>query len=407
MGALSESLEPPIYDSDDCWKEIREETGFTTYADYLDSSSSTFQQHHKLRNYLKSFAQADVRWSGYCVVLDVYLDGSLSKVVAAENDDRGLPSILETIRSPPSQSLARIVLFDPCVHRSQTVHPRSIDILGLGLRLRPELFEAYLARRYQAKDFSLKLPLDSKFGAIGRAVFTVADDYLPNSSPCPPVLVIMDDFIFHSEAWSLARLLPFEEQFSIDQMSRDKYAGYTHLFETLLEIHRPQSPNPSLDLGEVVVLALIPLLRSQLSDLKKMFDYGIDRYAENKAWKNIEGVDAEREVEGLRFGIRARARIVQQRANDFKRYLWSRNIHRLGENAAYIAVIEEAATCLQDAHDFEAELRDLLQLKVGSLSLEESRKSIQLSNLQIKESKRSKSLKPLTIYIKADRGIMR
>ena len=44
----------------------------------------------------------------------------------------------------------------------------------------------------------------------------------------------------------------------------------------------------------------------------------------------------------------------------------------------------------REATRLEAEIRDYLQLQTGELALEESKKSIELSNFQIEEAKRGK-----------------
>ena len=52
---------------------------------------------------------------------------------------------------------------------------------------------------------------------------------------------------------------------------------------------------------------------------------------------------------------------------------------------------EDLDDAIRDAHFIEAEARDSSQLKAATLSLQESQKSIELSNWQIQENKRGTS----------------
>ena len=61
------------------------------------------------------------------------------------------------------------------------------------------------------------------------------------------------------------------------------------------------------------------------------------------------------------------------------------------EDDAYLTMKEDLDDAIRDAHFIEAEARDSSQLKAATLSLQESQKSIELSNWQIQENKRGTS----------------
>lgn len=58
------------------------------------------------------------------------------------------------------------------------------------------------------------------------------------------------------------------------------------------------------------------------------------------------------------------------------------------EGNVYLSMIQACKHVIDEARRLESEMRDHLQLQVGNLSLEESRKSIELSNFQVQEGKR-------------------
>ena len=72
----------------------------------------------------------------------------------------------------------------------------------------------------------------------------------------------------------------------------------------------------------------------------------------------------------------------------FETYNSAEDANYLPESAAYLHIKQEMGQVKNEARRLDVEVRDYLQLVVGNLSLEESRKSIELSNHQILEGKR-------------------
>lgn len=64
---------------------------------------------------------------------------------------------------------------------------------------------------------------------------------------------------------------------------------------------------------------------------------------------------------------------------------------KLLEGPLYLDFLERRSGFVEEARRFESELRDYLQLEGSRLALEESKKSIELSNYQIQEGKRGSS----------------
>lgn len=65
---------------------------------------------------------------------------------------------------------------------------------------------------------------------------------------------------------------------------------------------------------------------------------------------------------------------------------------------SFLNAIQICDHACDEAHRLEVEIKDHIQLINGQQALQESRKSIELSNAQIRESKRGKSSRDLCTY---------
>ena len=78
--------------------------------------------------------------------------------------------------------------------------------------------------------------------------------------------------------------------------------------------------------------------------------------------------------------------------NYLRRYLRSQVSSDTLSDRSWLKVEEDLIETRQEASRLEAEVRDWLQLQVGEWALQESKKSIELSNRQIEEGKRGQLL---------------
>ena len=306
------------------------------------------------------------------------------------------PAIITALRSPPQQASFRILLVEEEHPEYLWIHSSVFDAIGLGLRIWPDFFEAYIARNKLYHDRSRRVPLRARHGTIGHAVFTVARDYLPGRSSCPPVLLIMGKPLFNYYARpSPIRIesVPFTEPASVF-LKRSRENAWVATFEHLFKGHMKQYESPPLDMDAVVICTLLPLLEICLDDLKNAYDDANDEYLHTidpfVAYLPEEERD-QSDMEATRFKLRRVVRCYEQCMSEFKR-LRTQGIMQPESYEAFRNINEEAKLWVDDARALEVEIRDKLQLQVGSLALEESKKSIQMSNIQIEESKRGKRL---------------
>ena len=358
--------------SAECWRKVKSETGFDTYKEYLSNT-----EHYKLKDYLEKYINVN-SWRTYCSVFDLSETGSLSssfdetRLCQRRNDLEKLSTeLLTVLRKPPSQASFRVLLLE--ASRSfGDVDPMLVSAVGLGLRIPPEFFEAYLARNQYQSEFSQKVSLKAKYGTIGKLVFMVARDYLPGRSSCPPVLLIMGSSL----------------EGAYDLSSMQVKTAWPKSFKLLLSDYTKRYQSASLNLSMVLVHALLPLLEICLENLKESHDKAHADYLELLPNRNDN--DGEATMGETRFRLRRQLRHYEKCMSDFMRYLRTQDITGLEKYEALLKINEEAKACLDDARGLESEIRDWLQLQVGDLALQESKKSIQLSNLQMEESKRGK-----------------
>ena len=83
--------------------------------------------------------------------------------------------------------------------------------------------------------------------------------------------------------------------------------------------------------------------------------------------------------------------------NHLLRYIRSQRCADWLLSKSWLRVEDDLRATHEEARRFETQLRDYLQIKVGEWALQESKKSIELSNRQIEEGKRSQSCSCLQI----------
>ena len=111
--------------------------------------------------------------------------------------------------------------------------------------------------------------------------------------------------------------------------------------------------------------------------------------------KELEKIYSEIRQDRLR--LRAMVEDSEDGLNHFLRYIHSQTSADWPLNKSWLRVEGNLRTTHEEARRFEAQIRDYLQLHVGELALQESKKSIELSNRQIEEGKRGLSYSYLQI----------
>ena len=162
--------------------------------------------------------------------------------------------------------------------------------------------------------------------------------------------------------------------------------NWQKFYEQRLGEHHRRHRATSSDSNILWVYAVIPLLETCLGFLKFMYQSNMGQFTkvikrDETYWEGLES---------SRSRLRRQIHEFKQCATEYSKYLLAQAIQDPDLYEPYVQIKEEAQAVLDNASELEAEIRDWLQLQVGNLAVLESRKSIQLSNLQMEESKRRK-----------------
>ncbi len=245
-------------------------------------------------------------------------------------------------------------------------------------------------------------------------VATIARDYIP-SQDAPPVLLVADDFgpfldedmaikIYEiDDMWSswaykdLDRVPPFRPPPQAESQhgstaaqlppSGNEYCKtYVKCLNHLIS-HREAAANKDADLS---LLSMLPLLHVEALFLHRKSKLVRSDYINPKKFSTKDILDASSYFTSKRFHLRRhiedfeadRMQLINY-ACGYQQDIWSkdpicRRVDRLWKDS------------VRDARLIETEIRDNMQLLAGQSSLEEPKKSIEISNYQIQEGKRGK-----------------
>ena len=102
--------------------------------------------------------------------------------------------------------------------------------------------------------------------------------------------------------------------------------------------------------------------------------------------------DLHTSLEDKRFWLRRITEDSEVSLDHLQKYIQNRKDDKWDKGLQFRKVKQDHDRAIADARRLEAELRDILQHVVGRLSIDESRKSLELSNIQIQESKQGINL---------------
>lgn len=389
----------PVDDEINYLEDVKNEVGFDTYQSYLNEY---YDGMPNLASFLGGDAIIPGGFKGNCTIFDITETGSLSTALDMSLEDLspGFMKILAGLRNPPSESLLRVLILEPKDFKQRL--PWSLmNVIGLGLRISPDIFEAYLSVNPAKEKLPHKIPLRASHGVFGRAAFTVSRGYLPHSPSCPPVILVMGHPAPSDARYPGFRLSSQVAPFASTDPLLVRHRGplecpWPCIFEQLFSSNIQNYQRRSMEFDALLVHSLLPLLETCLERLKGAYDDTSIRYRirvgtssqdPTSIWKNAQE-DHENEMEEVRFRLRRWISYYERTWNDFSCFLRTQGVRNFQHYEPFSIISEESKHCLEVAHGLEAEIRDWLQLRVGSLALQESKKSIQLSNLQMEEAKR-------------------
>ena len=249
---------------------------------------------------------------------------------------------------------------------------------------------------------------------MGGKVATIARNYVPNEDT-PPVLLVADDFgtvldkdvaikVYEiDDMWSswaykdLDRVPPFrppphvESQHGYvgDQLSpsgNEHCKTYVKCLNHLI-YHMEAAASNDTDLS---LLSMLPLLHLEALLLHQKSKLARSDYINPKKFSTKDILDASSYFTTKRFDLRRHIEDFEADRIQFINYVCGYQQEIWSKDPVCRRVDCLWKDSVRDARLIETEIRDNMHLLAGQSSLEESKKSIEISNYQIQEGKRGK-----------------
>ena len=410
-------------------KELEDTTGFGSYEAYLQSFDR--DPMYLGRSYTDildgCFHEPHDMGSGVDII-DVS-NGDLSPIgVSLRCQDLSATEISRALCHPPSSTRVQIVLWP--IDRYSSDIENFLDVLGVGLQLEPCFFEA-LRWREDHHTRSTQRGRSKNIlciRSIGTSVFVARNFALAQDNPVPIVLIagpmhepvwkfnhrtLLDISNPNDAFYDLVQPAPLYGHYKCDDDPRFANVYIRALFNIL-----KSGRDPTLSPGDTILACIIPLLKIEiaickgdLDQLSHMFHQFKDSFCDSYGFKTrYRGRYARSRDDSLPNGEapeylyrwRTKLRSWVEYFENQNGALMGLNSSLLGPNVTggvfYPQIKEESISIAQEASRVEAEVRDHLQLQGSKLALMESKKSIEVSENQIHESKRVKIFTVLAFF---------
>ena len=417
-----EEIDP--YENARLWADLKAETGHESYIDYLEACEEDYQYANLIKQcFLDAWRYQSVPHQT-CAIFNLQIGPSSYPSLDLQCSSRSAAKILLALRQSSPAAEVRIVLWE-----ASTLGRAMLNALGLGLRLHPDSFRALLARHCTADYLKIILedmPLpwrelidgfDERGIApdvvlLGQYLVTTARHYLSANQNAPPVIMI-----FRLDRPSPIKPEKKAENKFIKVLSSQEPAPpaisnpikllpvwmqeYVRLLKLDLEKRRRRSSSvtdlsfrPLSPLQQFYVLKFreecdsirAEYLDFTLSDSKLRYDSELLNQGPRRSGRGkIKGL---RELFDVRYLLRRLVEDSEQQYQQVRMFTRSQNTLETPLDEPSIEIEDQLQQAHLEAHRLETEIRDYLQLQTGELSLQASRKSIELSSSQIEEAKR-------------------
>ena len=411
------------------WHDLEKETGFPSYEAYIGRYVEQWPQFRQFLALLRGVREKDeyfvaekledIPRRGYFYLYEADKDGNLSERQSYEgtfNHDLA-GSILQFIRTTSDTVISRFIFIE--ISGDEDLPTSFIDALGLGLRLDPRVLMSFMRRKifdrlsliyghsctarqsvFESNPLAFRFmtepqPLNPSFVGVGPFVLTYADT-ISTQDGLPPVLLILgyastdrrhgiDLGLGISGAppftTSAAREIERPWKWPLLMVSRTK------------KCVKQRSGN--LNRESFPLCWLLAFREMQAVYLKSYCRRGRSEYLRLNLCEGL--LSSDNPEQDTRAQLHHQWLFLRRSIEDFQDglYQYRRIATRiLGESVFREGVMNDLSNDLDRAIAegvrLETEMKDYLQLRVGDLALHESKKSIELSNMQIEEAKRVK-----------------
>ena len=389
------------------WKDISAETGYLSYYEYLKKSA---QRHLCFPHYEPIYRPPSSQSQRFMFsVIDLSRDEKSNLSISSQDyysEARlGATEMLENLRHP-----SQTACLECCCGGANYGEPGDLfEVCGLGLKIHPRFFEALIDRankkslddRYK-RLVQPSLPDDlfrSNYTVVGNHILSIARDYISGRADIPPIVLIVgwrdgrDDCAWgdhsgnefdpdtpHSYKCEPDEVSHF--QASVVESGRSRFLRsrtYVDILDQLLK----RSDSAATGNEHLLVLSTLPLMHLDTLHMRANM-----RSLRRAHIRDIENAEVANTVKHERNMLRRHIEDSETSSKNFATYAHSHEGGDLLRRQDFMIIDELWRNTLSQARLLETEVRDNLQLQASQLSLQESRKSIELSNHQIEENRR-------------------
>lgn len=400
-----------LNDADQLRADLKAETGYSSYKEYLDSHQELYQRYSLLPTGFYGKPSGE-KCEATCFILDLCRGQDLRVNVNLRCQSSSAAETLTILRHPPLDSSVQILLWSVDVISSDWM-----SAIGLGLKIRPSFFDAVCDKlAYPTlRDARIPPPDDSQWSRharpfvpshleIDEKVVTIANySSSIQPRPVPVVLIAGRDLKFPGIAEQIGDLLPrlddivdTELEGLPDLLQCGRYEDEAEGYARLLRWCFGNGKEINGGNAHLIICALLPLVYMSTFRVHYVCGYtrGIYLKLLRSELRASRKVGYDEETTSNLHKSRHVLRCTMERSKDDSEDLIRCRDWRgfLDWPPACKEFIKRHKRVHEAAHRLDAEIRDHLQLQLGEMGLRESRKSIEISNLQIEESKRGSSL---------------
>lgn len=375
--------------------DIKAETGYSSYADYVEAYCANRPYLERVLLFIGAGENVASKYG--ITILDLVKEGSSLPRVVWRCQSQSARNILMTLRQPPAYAALQIVLWNA----TDYLIPNLVNKLGLGLKIDPRFFEALDEESRRRRHW------DPKHVTINGAVATVIRHYNTEEVDVAPIVFIAG-MQWESESMIAAEediggTLPFQHPaartYPFHSPPYDRVGYFPGQYEhpnyiRLLEWYFEKDKDLPSSGTDLMLQPLIPLFYLSIFRIREFcksvrHEYDII-HKEDRAtawWANTR----ENIISGLpkkRLRLRAMVEDSEDALDHFLRYIGSQHSADYLSTQSWLKAEGDIKRTHQEAARLEAQIRDYLQIQVGEWALQESRRSIEVSNRQIEEGKR-------------------
>ena len=395
-------------EKDDFRKKLEEATGFRSYDQYLEIYQNDYSVLRQMRLERSSVLLSDDNGKQpfACTIIDVSR-GSTAVEFSIAIDFRDFSAspidLFEDLRNPPDTSICRVLL---CWIKPDIPAPAYLlDVCGLCLQLGPQFFDKLAEKSdwrhrdpYRQGAFRSYEPLQA---IVGRYIATISYDCIKTRDRVPPVLVIVGwdedrwtkTSMFSRQPQDLCGIPPFNipkvgnrDHVRAETRSESIFYGSRAYLSTLQHMLQEGIHDRTIKDVDVLSFLMLPLpyldlhsLQGQSRSIRRLSMVG---------YSSDDRLRKEKRGEMDSFELRRHIGDSDISQREFTRFIYSYGGKHWLDHRKYKDVLTLWQDALLEAKASVADARDLAQRDASRLALQDSQKSIELSNHQIQENQR-------------------